>query len=130
MYAPDFYRARIEPLAVPAKVALGAAPVLRFRVTNTSVRAIPFRSGDTGVRLGARLRAADGDIRRELRGEDTDVLLEPGESLEILLALPALAQPGFYELVVDLVNEHVKWFAQMGSEPLALTLEVAAADGA
>ncbi|MCX5737601.1 MAG: tyrosine-protein phosphatase, partial [Proteobacteria bacterium] len=60
-YAPYFYRARIEPIDAPARIAAGAATDLRVRVTNTSRQAIPFRSArDHGVHLGAKLRGSGG----------------------------------------------------------------------
>lgn len=126
-YAPYFYRVRIESLDAPAPLAVGSAPELRFRVTNTSRETIPFRSTrDTGVHLGARLASPDGVHRRELRGGFIDLALDPGASVDLVLVLPALAQPGAWSLQVDLVDEGVKWFGALGSEPLALPIEVAA----
>jgi len=127
-YAPYFYRARIEPLGAPALLAAGAPSQLRFRVTNTSREPIPFRSArDRGVHLGAHLVGPDGSARRELRGGFVDLALAPGASVELDLAVPALAPPGAWSLQVDLVDEGVKWFGALGSEPLALPIEVAAA---
>jgi hypothetical protein len=61
---------------------------------------------------------------QELRGDGIDVQLQPGQSTELSLSLPALDGPGAWRLDVDLVDEGVKWFAAMGSEPLALQLLV------
>ena len=49
----------------------------------------------------------------------------PGESLlvECELALPP--DPGSYQVRVDLVDEHVMWFAQAGSQRLSVPLTVA-----
>ena len=125
-YAPSFYRARIEPLDAPASLAFGAAPELRFRVTNLSRRPIPFRAAhDTGVHLGAHLEAPDGG-RQELRGGYVDRSLAPGEGCELALRLPALARAGAWTLHVDLVDEGVKWFGAQGSQTLVVPLEVAA----
>jgi protein tyrosine/serine phosphatase len=127
-YAPYFYRARIEPLDTPALLAVGVPARLRFRVTNTSREPIPFRSErDRGVHLGARIVAPDGAARGELRGGFVDLALAPGASVELELAVPALAPPGAWSLEVDLVDEGVKWFGALGSVPLALPIEVAAA---
>ena len=127
-YAPYFYKARIEPLEVPVVFAPDAPTPLRFRVTNSSRETIPFRSTrDRGVHLGAHLLGADGGVRRELRGGYVDLALAPGESVELALEVPPLDGPGPWSLRVDLVDEGVKWFGALGSEPLDLPIEVAAA---
>jgi protein tyrosine phosphatase (PTP) superfamily phosphohydrolase (DUF442 family) len=126
-YAPDFYSAEIAPVDAPTALAQGVPQVLRFRVTNRSLHPIPFRAeSGRGVHLGARLRPPEGSAERplELRGDGVELRLEPGESTELALSLPALDGPGTWRLDVDLVDEGVKWFAAMGSEPLALRLLV------
>jgi protein tyrosine/serine phosphatase len=126
-YAPYFYKAKIEPIDVPIAFAPNAPTELRFRVTNTSREPIPFRSTrDRGVHLGAKITGADGVVRRELRGGYVDLRLAPGESTELTLSVPALDAPGPWSLRVDLVDEGVKWFGALGSEPLDLPIEVAA----
>lgn len=126
-YAPYFYRARIEALDSTAPLAAGAAATLRFRVTNLSREPIPFRSEPhRGVHLGAKLESPGGE-QRELRGGFVDLSLAPGASVELDLDVPALDRPGPWSLRVDLVDEGVKWFGALGSEPLALPIEVAAA---
>lgn len=130
-YHPYFYRAQLAPMAVPTALAAGHAQSLRVRVTNASRETIPFRaSREGGVHLGGRLRPAAGDPAQaiELRGGFVDLDLAPGQSHELELELPPLP-PGAWQLEVDLVDEHVKWFAAMGSEPLSLALEVAAPAG-
>jgi hypothetical protein len=127
-YAPYFYRARIEPVDAPAALVSGSAVVLRFRVTNESTRPIPFRSTlHRGVHLGGHLRALpdrDGAAPIELRHGYVDLDLAPGASTELSLPLPPLETAGRWQLHVDLVDESVKWFADMGSQPLALPLVV------
>lgn len=125
-YHPYFYRASIAPTGALAKLVPERENTLRFRVTNRSLRAIPFRATrDQGVHLGARLREADGDDSEplELRDGFVDLDLAPGASHEFDLALPPLA-PGSFTLDVDLVDEGFKWFEDMGSTPLSMQLEV------
>ena len=43
------------------------------------------------------------------------------------MPLPPIATPGRYEVEVDLVDEGVKWFHALGSQSLALPIEVAEA---
>ena len=127
-YVPYFYRARIEPIDAPARIAAGAATELRVRVTNTSRQAIPFRAAtDHGVHLGAKLRAASGADPIELRGGLIDLELAPGATTELTLPLPPIAAPGRYDVEVDLVDEGVKWFQALGSQPLSVSIEVAEA---
>jgi protein tyrosine phosphatase (PTP) superfamily phosphohydrolase (DUF442 family) len=127
-YAPYFYRARIEPIDASARIATGAAAELRVRVTNTSRQAIPFRAArDHGVHLGAYLRPAGGGDPIELRAGLVDLELAPGATTELTLPLPPIAAPGRYDVEVDLVDEGVKWFQELGSQPLTLPIEVAEA---
>jgi len=50
--------------------------------------------------------------------------VEPGESLELELDVLPPRPPGRYRLAFDLVEEHRFWFAEIGSMPLELELEV------
>ena len=127
-YAPYFYRARIEPIDAPARIAAGATTELRVHVTNTSRQPIPFRSArDHGVHLGAYLRPAGGGDPIELRAGRVDLELAPGATTELTLPLPPIASPGRYDVEIDLVDEGVKWFQALGSQPLTLPIEVAEA---
>jgi protein tyrosine phosphatase (PTP) superfamily phosphohydrolase (DUF442 family) len=136
-YVPYFYRARIEPIDPPPALSLGREAELRFRVTNESPHTIPFRaSRERGVHLGAILRTPDAPrgSALELRDGFVDLDLAPGATAELTLRLPPLDRPGTWSLHVDLVDEQVKWFGDMGSPALALGLEaegpVAGAAGA
>ena len=126
-YHPYFYRASIAPTGGMAKLAPGSENTLRFRVTNRSLRPIPFRATrDQGVHLGAILRAigADDADGVELRDGFVDLDLAPGATHEIDLTLPPLP-PGSFTLDVDLVDEGLKWFEDMGSTPFSMRIEVA-----
>jgi protein tyrosine phosphatase (PTP) superfamily phosphohydrolase (DUF442 family) len=131
-YAPYFYRARIEPVDPPAELRVGEPATLRFRVTNTSTRTIPFReSRRRGVHLGALLEPgpeAEASAS-QLRSGFVDLDLAPGQATELELPLPPLAEAGRWSMRVDLVDEHVKWFGDMGSEPIELAVEVRADAG-
>ncbi len=123
-YHPYFYRAGISATGVPAQLVSGRENTMRFRVTNRSLRPIPFRAArDHGVHLGARLRAAGAEEPIELRDGFVDVDLAPGDTREFDLTLPPL-EPGSFLLEVDLVDEGYKWFQAMGSTPLLLPLEL------
>ena len=86
----------------------------------------PLNQGEGGyVNLGVKLMRPDGTC------EDPDlsrgVLLKdvlPGETTEITCLAKAPATPGEYGLKVDLVQEGVAWFEDMGSTPLHRKLTV------
>lgn len=125
-YHPYFYRASLAPVGALGRLAAGRESALRVRVTNQSLRPIPFRASHaSGVHLGGLLRpaGAEGGDAIELRDGFVDLDLEPGATHEFELVLPPLA-PGVFRIVVDLVDEGVKWFEAMGSTPLSLDLEV------
>jgi hypothetical protein len=50
--------------------------------------------------------------------------VEPGETAEVELELRAPQPPGPYRLAFDLVEEYRFWFAEIGSSPLELPVEV------
>ena len=126
-YVPYFYDAAIEPLAFASAVPLGGTQRLEVRVTNRSAQPWRFTStGNRGVHLGLRLSRVDGPLALELRGATPDRELAPGESAALVAEIPPLAEAGAYRLHVDLVDESVTWFAEMGSEPLELAFVVTA----
>ena len=51
--------------------------------------------------------------------------LAPGESIRLGARLPRLPGAGRYRLSVDLVDEEVTWFADMGSPSLEFAFAVA-----
>ena len=123
--APEAWRASLTlDGAIPPLVAGRVAP-LRVRVRNDS----PVRwPGEAQLRVGDHWRARDG---RMLVLDDARTLIEsavdPGGECEVQLNVFAPAQPGEYELEVDLVQELVGWFADRGSSTLRLPVTVAAA---
>ena len=129
-YAPYFYRARIEPLDAPVAARGGAPTELRLRVTNTSRETIPFRSTRDTRRPSRRApgvagRRAPARAARRLRRPRAR---RPARASTWRSPLPAARRarsPGRCE--VDLVDEGVKWFSALGSQPLSLPIEVAAA---
>jgi hypothetical protein len=53
-----------------------------------------------------------------------DRIIGPGETLSLDVAIWAPQTPGEYELKLDMVEEHVTWFEDQGSEPLVQKLIV------
>ena len=53
-------------------------------------------------------------------------VVAPGERAEVTLRVQAPAEPGRYQLVLDVVQEGVRWFADAGSVPLIVAATVVA----
>ena len=126
-YTPYFYNARIEPISFPERVVAERRQRLVFRVTNESPQPWTFTpSSSAGVHLGLRVESLDptGAYKRELRGDTSTRVFAPGESIELSATLPGLPAQGRYRVTVDLVDEAVVWFAQMGSTALGRIVEV------
>jgi ubiquinone/menaquinone biosynthesis C-methylase UbiE len=86
----------------------------------------PLNQGEGGyVNLGVKLMRPDGTCEDPdfSRGKLLDDVL-PGETAEVTCLAKAPAAPGEYGLKVDLVQEGVAWFEDMGSTPLHRKLTV------
>jgi hypothetical protein len=79
-----------------------------------------------GVHLGAKVRLFEPNVKEELelRGGFRDLTVAPGESVELEIQVPLHLASGRYKFFVDLVDERVKWFSDMGSEPITFELRV------
>lgn len=115
---PSAFRARIEIPKPPREVAAGAMHPVDVVVTNDSPMywSAPRDDGSYVLAIGDHWRTADGDVAVFDDGRAAlPVDLSPGASCTAELLVQAPAQPGRYELEVDLVLEAVAWFAQRGS---------------
>ena len=126
---PQSARARIALEGDRLTVAAGDRATLPVRLTNTGdtrwLTAIPNQPGCT--LLGAHLHAAehgtpaiDYDWYRGTLPHD----VLPGETVTLLVELPAIRQPGQYRAVFDVVAEEVLWFAQRNSPTAELRIDV------
>jgi SAM-dependent methyltransferase len=95
----------------------GTTIQIRARVKNIS--SVTWRAGlFSSIRLGNHWLDANGcmtirdDGRAELPGD-----LNPGEQAELRLTVISPQEPGMYQLELDMVQEHVAWFRDRGSEP-------------
>ena len=106
----------------------GVATRARVRLENAGTA--PWRSrGREGVQLAYHWLDPLGNAivwdgsRTALPG-----VVAPGETVELESPLVAPRPPGRYRLAFDLVEEFRFWFAEVGSAPLDLPVEVRAAD--
>jgi SAM-dependent methyltransferase len=80
--------------------------------------------GYGGVAFGAHLNDAEGRlVDLNWFRDPLPRALDPGEEVSFSVTLPALP-PGRSIIEFDCVSEHVAWFAQVGSDPLRVSVEV------
>ena len=111
------YRAGIQLLDVPRSLEARQTRTVAVRVTN---RSPVVWSGDIHggrhICVANHWLDANGDVvvpddgRMRLTAD-----LAPGQMIELDLWITAPSEPGEYVLDVDLVQEHICWFAQRGS---------------
>jgi hypothetical protein len=125
-------RARIQvgpsPAAFPLLARRGRAFRVKTRVHNLSARAFPAQAtyGRRLVRLGAQLCTRDGSvIERDYARAWLPRSVEPGETVDVAIEVPAPAAPGRYVLKFDLVSEGIDWFEKCGSATTVKPLLVA-----
>jgi hypothetical protein len=124
-YCPAECRCTLEPLEVPARIPRGTPVPIRVRATNTSLEAWRLRpENNAGVHVAFTLRDAQDRGVSSGRSGLFDAVVNPGESIDLTLVLPAVKQAGRYRFLADMVDEQHCWFYQAGSEPLERELEV------
>jgi hypothetical protein len=124
-YCPGECSAVIEPLDIPATVPAGEPFAARVRVRNTSVKPWQLRPGITsGVHVSFVVLDSHAMTRSVGRAGLYDGVIEPGESVELTLPVPAVRAAGRYTLMVDGIDERHCNFFQAGSEPLEWEFEV------
>jgi SAM-dependent methyltransferase len=111
----DAMRARIELLDVPTPVGVGQTAPVRARVTNVANQTWP---AGRLIRLGNHWHSGGGAVRWNDGRTDLPHDLAPGASVEMELPVVAPDAPGTYDLELDVVQEAVTWWAEVGSEPV------------
>ena len=109
---PEDYRGTIElARALPVFVAQYDQHPVWVRITNGGNARWPGGEGrEPNIRVGAYWRALDGSARQEAGRALLTHVLDPGETTLVPAAFPAPPHAGPFELVIDLVHEHVRWF--------------------
>jgi hypothetical protein len=143
-YCPDPYNADLELLDPPPEsVETGERLILRIRAINRGQDGWLLSAGRRGVRLGARIlgpyeqppddplpvfRRADGPARDIARAGLVEGVVPPGEQRLFKLELQAPSTPGSYVIHIDMVDEQVHWFSDLGWPGILLALKVAPAE--
>ncbi len=100
---------------------------LDTRVRNLSDRPFPAQAtyGRRLVRLGAQLCAADGTVtNRDHARAWLPRTLDPGDTVDVSIEVPAPTGAGRYQLKFDLVSEGIDWFESCGSNTTTAPLLV------
>jgi SAM-dependent methyltransferase len=119
--ATEAMRARIELLDVPSPVGAGQTAPVRTRITNISGHTWP--AGQL-IRLGNHWYGGGEAVRWNDGRADLPHDLAPGASVELELPVVAPDEPGDHDLELDLVQEAVTWWAEVGSEPVRTRVTV------
>lgn len=118
--------AEITLLGPLATLESSARTTLRMMVTNKSP--VPWRHDiPAGRHICVGNHWVNTDGAKVIHDDGRAWLprtLESGESVEVSLNVQAPAVPGHYELEIDLVQEHICWFANKGSQTARAAVEV------
>jgi len=140
-YCPPPYDAAVELQAPPPPRARAADTVtLWVSVTNRSRQTWTLSENpERGIRLGARcigpydgapadplaiFRTANGPAHDLARAGLETAEIPPGGGRSFALRFVAPSAPGSYVVAVDMVDEHVHWFSDLGGPGVVFPLEV------
>jgi len=126
---PGLLRARIAPVSpgLVHRVSPGQALDIELEIENAGDTLwLAGRQARTGVVMpGIRISDEAGALLSEVHGEPPlPHAVAPGETVRLRIEQATPLRPGKYKLKFDLVNQHVCWFADVGSEPLTIEFEV------
>jgi ubiquinone/menaquinone biosynthesis C-methylase UbiE len=125
---PETLLARFHHVECPVTLRAGGTALFQARVQNTGQTRWLARTDASGVgqvRLGLSLLAPDGGLRQLDFGRcPLARTVDPGEEIGIEGEIPPIAAPGRYLLRFDLVAEGVSWFADRGTIPRTVPVEV------
>jgi protein tyrosine phosphatase (PTP) superfamily phosphohydrolase (DUF442 family) len=139
-YAPRQYKATLRVLSdTPRTVRPGETIELPFEVINRSHLSWRTSGLERRVKAGMRIigpyqqevadpiaifRTPNGPARDLSRLEFEREQIRPGERVTGTIAFTAPDRPGSYFAHLDLVEEHVHWFSDLGEAGIAFPLEV------
>ncbi len=126
VYVAAFYKADLEIVDFVADARAGQPVPFSLRVTNRSPDTQHFRAtNDFGVHVSTLIEGITSpDYRHAGRWGRQDVDVAAGASHVFDIEIAALPNSGMYRLTIDLVDESVAWFSDMGSTVLVREFEV------
>jgi protein tyrosine phosphatase (PTP) superfamily phosphohydrolase (DUF442 family) len=125
-YCPGECRCELEILAFPKEIVSNEAFVLQVRCRNISIKRWEFhKESNAGIHLFAIVTNEHGQlVCPPGKAGLFDALADPGEYIDLKLAVPAIPQSGRYQLRLDMEDGDRWTFSQTGQEPLERELEV------
>jgi hypothetical protein len=126
--SPGILRAEFSFIEEPPRqVVVGTTLTAKVEIRNAGdtlwLNGQVLRAGV--VMPGVRLINEDGDIVKEVHGHPLlPRAVAPGQSLAIDIPCPVPSVPGQYIVKIDLVDQHICWFEERGSQPLVMSLRV------
>jgi len=125
---PGLLRAGIGVIeAPPSRVTAGETLKFELAITNEgNTLWLAGRQAQLGIVMPAvKLFDACGLLISEVHGEPPlPHAIAPGETVRLKFTTSAPQQSGQYLLKVDLVDQHVCWFEDVGSQPFTFEFEV------
>lgn len=117
---------RIEECIFPKEpIRANQSFSIQVKLKNIGSRPWEFKpTKKAGVHLNYVLLNSKGKMVGFGRGGMFDRRVEPGENINITLPINPIYYPGKYWLYLDMIEEQLGQFFQMGSEPLEMRLEV------
>jgi len=124
-YCPGECRCNLELVHAPDHATPGEPFALLVGCANTSIKPWRLRpESNAGIHLFAVLTDLDGRYVTQGRAGFFDAVVNPGERIDLTLAMPPVALPGKYRLQIDMVDAQHCYFNQTGQEPLEWELDV------
>jgi hypothetical protein len=118
-YCPGECLAQIEPIDWPTRIRHDAPSALRIRCQNRSVETWHLRPGlNAGVHATMSVYDSGGHLVSSGTAGLFEGEVDPGQGVDLVLALAPLNRAGRYQVVIDLGDLRHCWFYQAGSEPL------------
>jgi SAM-dependent methyltransferase len=117
----DQCRAELAILSAPGVLGPGSVGLVDVRVRNAGPAAWRER-----LSVGNHWRDGEGKVMAFDDGRSILPLLDRGEAADIALTVSAPGRPGLYRLEVDVVQEGVRWFADVGSPTCSVPVKVEA----
>jgi 2-polyprenyl-3-methyl-5-hydroxy-6-metoxy-1,4-benzoquinol methylase/glycosyltransferase involved in cell wall biosynthesis len=125
---PGLLRAGIAVVsAPPARVAAGETLEFELEITNEgNTLWLAGRKSQLGIVMPAvKVFDSSGSLIDEFHGEPPlPHAVAPGETVRLKFRTSTPQQTGAYSLKVDLVDEHVCWFEDVGSPPFTFAFAV------
>jgi SAM-dependent methyltransferase len=110
----------------PHRIDAGAKLNLAIRIRNTGdtlwLNGQTLRQGV--VMPGVTIRNEAGEIVSEIHGHPMlPRAVAPGQAFAIDIPCQVPSEPGTYTVKIDLVDQHICWFEERGSQPLVFKVE-------